>query len=164
MRDMSERKKIVYIDMDGVLVDLEREFNDWFEAHPHLRERYNDNPDHIAGIFRNPPPIEGAIEAVKKLAESGKYELFIATAAPWGNPDSSTDKRYWIEKHFGNLFHKKMFVTHRKDLLMGDYLIDDRIKNGAGDFCGELLRFGWSYEDLQYNEYPNWESILERLL
>jgi hypothetical protein len=47
---------------------------------------------------------------------------------------------------------------------MGDYLIDDRIKNGAGDFGGELLRFGWSYEDLQYNEYPNWESILERLL
>ena len=27
-----------------------------------------------------------------------------------------------------------MFVTHRKDLLMGDYLIDDRLKNGAGDF------------------------------
>jgi 5'(3')-deoxyribonucleotidase len=57
-----------------------------------------------------------------------------------------------------------MFVTHRKDLLMGDYLIDDRIKNGAGEFGGELLRFGWSYEELKYNEYPNWESILKRLL
>ena len=161
---MSEKKKIVYIDMDGVLVDLGKEFDKWFELHPHLKERYKDNPDHIHGIFRNPPPIEGAIEAVKKLHESGKYELLIATAAPWGNPESATDKRFWIEKHFGNIFHKKMFVTHRKDLLLGDYLIDDRIKNGAGDFGGELLRFGWAYETEEWNEYPNWESILKRLL
>ena len=93
-------KKIVYIDMDGVLVDLGSEMNKWFENHPHLVEKFKNCPDHIPGIFRNPPPIEGAIEAVKKLAESGKYELFIATSAPWGNPQSLTDKRYWIENHF----------------------------------------------------------------
>jgi 5'(3')-deoxyribonucleotidase len=163
MRDMID-KKIVYIDMDGVLVDLGKEFDKFFANNPHLREKFKGCPDHIPGIFRDPPPIEGAIEAVKKLAESGKYELFIATAAPWGNPDSATDKRYWIEKHFGRLFHKKMFVTHRKDLLMGDYLIDDRTKNGAGEFKGELLRFGWAYEEKKMNEYPTWESILTKLL
>jgi 5'(3')-deoxyribonucleotidase len=162
--NMSEMKKIVYIDMDGVLVDLGKEFDKWFESHPHLVKKFEKCPDHIPGIFRNPPPMEGAIEAIKKLAESGKYELFIATAAPWGNPEAATDKRYWIETHFGELFHKKMFVTHRKDLLMGDYLIDDRIKNGAGEFKGELLRFGWAYETETWNEYPNWESILKKLL
>ena len=66
-------KKIVYIDMDGVLVDLGAEMDKWFETHPHLIEKFKNCPDHITGIFRNPPPIEGAIEAVKKLAESGKY-------------------------------------------------------------------------------------------
>jgi 5'(3')-deoxyribonucleotidase len=157
-------KKIVYIDMDGVLVDLGKEFVKFYERNPHLKEKFKNCPDHIPGIFRNPPPIEGAIEAVKKLAESGKYELLIATAAPWGNPDAATDKRYWIETYFGNLFHKKMFVTHRKDLLFGDYLIDDRVKNGAGEFRGELLRFGHSYETNEWNEYPTWESILNRLL
>jgi 5'-nucleotidase len=25
---------------------------------------------------------------------------------------------------------------------MGDYLIDDRLKNGAGEFKGELIHFG----------------------
>jgi 5'-nucleotidase len=164
MRDMNQKKKIVYIDMDGVLVDLQKEFDKFFETHPHLTKKFDGCPDHIPGVFRTPPPIEGAIEAVKKLAESGKYELFIATAAPWGNPDSATDKRYWIENHFGNLFHKKMFITHRKDLLMGDYLIDDRTKNGAGEFSGELLRFGYSYEEDKMNEYPTWESILNKLL
>ena len=58
-----------------------------------------------------------------------------------------------------------MFITHRKDLLMGDYLIDDRLKNGAGDFKGKLLRFGYDWEnDNKPNEYPDWDSILDYLL
>ena len=158
------QKKIVYIDMDGVLVALESAFEEFFYHNPHLKDRYKNNPDHIQGIFRNPPPIEGAIDAIHKLHESGKYELFIATSAPWGNPMSASDKRFWIEDHFGRLFHKKMFVTHRKDLLMGDYLIDDRTKNGAGEFRGELLQFGWNWEEQRWNEYPTWESILTKLL
>ena len=39
-----------------------------------------------------------------------------------------------------------MIITHRKDLLIGDYLIDDRLANGAKDFKGKLLRFGYDYE------------------
>jgi 5'(3')-deoxyribonucleotidase len=109
--------------------------------------------------------MKGAIEAVKKLHESGKYELFIATSAPWGNPQSLTDKRFWLEDYFDNIFHKRLFTTHRKDLLMGDYLIDDRLKNGAGEFSGALLRFGYDWEnDNKPNEYPDWDSILDYLL
>ena len=150
------KKKIIYIDMDGVLVDLGKAFDKFFKLHPYLKERYKDNPDHIQGIFRNPPPMKGAIEAIKKLQESGKYELFIATASPWGNPSANADKRFWIEEYFGNIFHKKMFITHRKDLLMGDYLIDDRTKNGAGEFRGELIQFGTE-------TYPDWDSVLNYL-
>lgn len=164
MRDMI-KKKIVYIDMDGVLVDFGKAIDDWFTNHPHLKERYKTFPDHIQGLFRIAPPIKGAIEAVKKLHDSGKYELFIATSAPWGNPQSNTDKRFWIEDYFGDIFHKKMFITHRKDLLMGDYLIDDRLKNGAGDFKGELLRFGFDWENNNSpNDYPDWNTILDYLL
>ena len=159
------KKKIIYIDMDGVLVDFNQALVDWFDKHPHLKERYKDNPDHIQGIFRNPKPIDGAIEAVKKIHESGKYELFIATSAPWGNPMSLSDKRFWIEDYFGDIFHKRLFTTHRKDLLVGDYLIDDRLKNGAGEFSGKLLRFGNDWEnDNKPNEFPTWESILDYLL
>ena len=45
-----------------------------------------------------------------------------------------------------------MFITHRKDMLIGDYLIDDRLANGAGNFKGELLRFGWDYEKKKQND------------
>ena len=159
------KKKIVYIDMDGVIVDFGKAIKDWFEKHPHLEDRYKTHPDHIQGLFRIAPPIKGAVEAIKKLHNSGKYELFIATSAPWGNPQSLTDKRFWLEDYFDNIFHKRLFTTHRKDLLMGDYLIDDRLKNGAGEFKGKLLRFGYDWENNNSpNEYPDWDSILDYLL
>jgi 5'(3')-deoxyribonucleotidase len=157
-------KKIIYIDMDGVLVDFEKSVETHFEQYPYQKSIYKNHVDLIHNVFLNAKPIEGAIEAVKKLEESGKYELFIATAAPWGNTESSSHKRIWIEQYFGKMFKRKMFITHRKDLLMGDYLIDDRTKNGAGEFRGELLLFGYSYENKKMNEYPTWESILEKLL
>jgi 5'(3')-deoxyribonucleotidase len=156
--------KRIFIDMDGVLVDLGAEFDKWFEEHSNLIHKYKHSPDHIPGIFRDPKPYDGAIDAINKLVESGKYELLIATASPWGNPCASTDKRYWIEKYFGKLFHKKMVITHRKDLLLGDYLIDDRTANGAGEFTGELIHFGWNYEKKVWNEYPDWDSVLKKLL
>ena len=86
------KKKTVYIDMDGVIVDFGKAIEDWFEKHPHLEERYKTFPDHIQGLFRIAPPMKGAIDAINKLHESGKYELFIATSAPWGNPQSLTEK------------------------------------------------------------------------
>lgn len=52
-------KPIVYIDMDGVLVDLGSEINTWFMNHPNLTDKYGECPDYIPGIFRNPPPMEG---------------------------------------------------------------------------------------------------------
>lgn len=158
-------KKVVFIDMDGVIVDLGTNINNWFNKHPDLHNKYKQNPDHIPGIFRNPPPIKGAIEAVNKLAYSGKYELYIATSVPWENSESYFDKKHWVENHFGKLFHKRIFSTHSKNMLIGDYLIDDRKKNGAVEFRGELLRFGFDWEnDNKPNEYPTWEAILKKLL
>ena len=37
-------KKIVYIDMDGVIVDFGKAVTDWFDKHPHLVDRYKGFP------------------------------------------------------------------------------------------------------------------------
>jgi 5'(3')-deoxyribonucleotidase len=151
-------KKILYFDMDGVLVDLETNIQEFFKHNPEqAKGQYKHRPDLIPNLFLDPPAVEGAIEAVKKLEESGKFEMFIATAAPWDNVESGAHKRMWIEKHFGKLFKKKMFITHRKDMLMGQYLIDDRITNGAGEFSGEHIHFGTE-------KFPNWNVVVEHLL
>lgn len=148
--------------MDGVIADLELHANSILDNDKFLKGMYQHHIDRIPGVFRNPPPIKGAIDAITQLHESGKYHMFIASAAPWGNPAASTDKRYYIEQLFGRMFRKRLTITHQKDLLIGDYLIDDRTANGAGDFGkltgrGEHLHFG-------SKRFPNWESILEFLL
>ena len=43
-----------------------------------------------------------------------------------------------ITKHLEDVFYKKMVITHCKHLCKGDYLIDDRDKNGAAEFEEEL--------------------------
>jgi 5'-nucleotidase len=150
-------KKILHLDMDGVLVDLQYSINEWLNSHPIIAHRFETNPDHIPGIFRDPPPLNGAIDAVNKLNNCGKYDLFICTSTPWNNPYAGSDKRFWIEKHFGLMFRRKMFITSRKDMIIGDILIDDRLKNGTTEFKGEFIHFG-------SDQWPNWNSVLEYLL
>jgi 5'-nucleotidase len=145
-------KKILYIDLDGVMVDLEA----------HAIERHG--PDAIKnlgkltsidkGLFENPEPIEGALDAFKILLE--KYEVYFLSTAPWQNVESWSSKRRWVQKHLGKLAHKKLILSHRKDLLMGDYLIDDRPNNGAAEFKGEWIQFGQP-------GFENWSKILNYL-
>ena len=100
-------------------------------------------------------PIPGAAEVVRLLARN--YDVFILTTSPWNNPTAASDKVQWVKKYLDDVFHKRLIITHRKDLLEGDYLIDDRGKNGASEFKGEWLQFG-------SEQYPDWESILKYLL
>ena len=58
--------------------------------------------------------------------------------------------KYFDEK----LIRKRLILCHQKQLLMGDYLIDDRRFNGASEFKGEWIHFG-------SESFPNWESVLK---
>lgn len=150
-------KSIVYIDMDGVLAD----FGKAVRNHPKAKtNEYKDNPDNIPEIFEKLEPIPDAKNAIKILFDSDKFELFILTTAPWHNPNAWMHKRLWVENHFGDVFYKKIIITHRKDLLIGDYLIDDRTAKGAAEFKGKHLHFGWDYINKKNNEFPDWNSII----
>ena len=49
-----------------------------------------------------------------------------------------------------------MILSHHKNLNQGDYLIDDRTKNGAGKFQGEHIHFGTE-------QFANWNCVLSYL-
>lgn len=93
----------------------------------------------------------GAIEAMHELQKH--YDLFILSTAPWKNPSAWSDKVTWVTEYFDDVFHKRMVITHRKDLCQGDYLIDDRGKNGTSEFAGEWIEFG-------SEKFPDWKSVL----
>lgn len=147
-------KKLLHIDLDGVIAD----FISAMHSHP-LRKipPYDEHPDTIPHIFSNLQPIEGAVTAVQKLLNSNKYEVYFLSTAPWNNPSAWTDKRLWLAEQFGDKINRRLILTHRKDLVKGDILIDDRPNNGAQDFEGEWIHFG-------SDSYPTWSSVLNYLL
>jgi len=147
-------KKILHLDMDGVLVDLGAAIDAIPEAE---KAPYGDDIDEYPGLFDNPPPIPGAIEAIQRLQDSGRFELYILSTAPWGNPGAWTAKRLWIERHFGDTFYKRVTLTHQKGAVQGDFLVDDRPNHGAKDYVGEWIHF-------RSVTFPDWPSVVEHLL
>ena len=94
-------------------------------------------PDLIVN-YRNLDLIPGAKDALIKLNDD--FDIFIATTPPWTRPEVWMHKREWIEEHFPWL-KRKIIYTHRKDLLIGDILIDDTRWRGQPDFKGEWYWF-----------------------
>jgi len=101
------------------------------------------------------PPMKVARTSFNLLAD--KYDTYILSTAPWKNPSAWSDKLLWVQKHIGEKAYKRLIISHHKNLNKGHYLIDDREKNGAGDFKGELIRFGSP-------KFKDWKSVLEYLL
>ena len=100
-----KKKKILYIDMDNVLVDFKSGIDQLDEE---TKKRYDGTLDEVPGIFKLMRPLKDAVESFKNLNA-------------------------------------------------GDFLVDDRQKNGAGDFSGELILFG-------EGEFPDWLSVKDYLL
>ena len=144
--------KRLYFDMDNVLVDFPSGIA---KLEAETLKAYAGRLDEVPGIFALMAPMPGAVDAVHRLAE--KYDVYILSTAPWKNPSAWADKVAWVTKYFDDVFHKRLILSHHKNLLKGDYLIDDRSKNGADTFEGEWIQFG-------SERFPDWKSILGYLL
>ena len=148
-------KKTIYFDMDGVLVDLAAKIAE-YPAEVVAKFEKDDMVDQMPSLFLDPPPIKGAVDAFNKFVNSDKYDVYILSTAPWENPSAWMHKRLWVDKYLGDGAYKRLILSHNKHLNMGDYLVDDRTKNGAGDFTGELIQFG-------SDKFPDWSSVLDYL-
>ena len=144
-------KKRIFFDMDNVLVDFATGIA---RLDDFTLKEYEGRLDEVPGIFALMDPMPGAIDAVHKLAE--EYDVFILSTAPWKNPSAWADKVTWVTKYLDDIFHKRLILSHQKDLLKGDFLIDDRSKHGADCFEGEWIQFG-------SDRFPDWNSVLAYL-
>ena len=144
--------KIVYVDMDSVLVNFQSGIDALTEKE---RVAFKNDLDDAPGIFSKMKPIDGAIEAYEKLTKY--FDVYILSTAPWNNPSAWTDKLLWVQKYLGDLAHKRLILSHNKNLNAGDYLIDDRTANGAGEFQGEHIHF-------LSEKFKNWNDVLNYLI
>lgn len=147
----NNNKKTVYIDMDGTLVN----FQSGIDALPlEVQKEYEGRLDEVDGIFGLMKPNEGAIEAYNELDKH--FNVYILSTAPFDNPSAWSDKLIWVKKYLPNAY-KNLILSHQKHLNIGEYLIDDRLANGAAEFGGELVQY-------DSEKFPNWKSVVEYLI
>ena len=150
--ELPTQKKRLFFDMDGVLVDFESALAQLDEQ---TLKEYEGRMDEIPGLFGVMKPMPGAIEAVHRLNEY--YDCYILSTAPWRNPSAWSDKVLWVTRYLDDVFHKRIVITHCKNLCKGDILIDDRGNNGTSEFEGEWIQFG-------SEAFPAWDEVLDYLL
>jgi 5'-nucleotidase len=144
-------KKILYIDMDNVLVDFASAFP---KLSSEILTEYDSRLDDVPDIFSLMEPMPGAVEAFKELSE--KFDTYILSTSPWANPSAWSDKLIWVKNYLGPSANKRLILSHHKNLNAGDFLIDDRTKNGVNEFKGEHLHFGTP-------KFPDWNAVVAYL-
>jgi len=149
--EIADEKKILYIDMDNVLVDFPSGIA---RLPPDVINKYEGVLDEVPGIFSLMDPVIGAISAFKSL--SAIYDTYILSTAPWENPSAWSDKLLWVKRHLGEPAYKRLILSHHKNLNDGHFLVDDRTKNGVDRFRGEHIHFGT-------DKFPDWESVVAYL-
>lgn len=143
-------KELLYVDMDGVLADYDKREEKLEEERGGLDDKAHVVDKHF---FRHLDPIDGSLEAYKRLHES--YDTRILTMPSWRNPKGWMDKRLWVEEHLGEVAKDRLIFAADKHLLRGDILIDDYIHHAQG--FDRFIHFG-------SHKYPDWGSVLDVLL
>ena len=139
-------KPIVYIDMDGVLVDFQSGVN---KLSPEVRAAYEPHCDNVPGIFATMDPMPGAVQAYKQLFK--RFDVFVLSKPPHKSSSAYSDKRDWIAKHLGEHHTSRLILSPVKHLSIGDFLIDDR---PVPLFRGKQLLFG-------SEQHKDWTAVLE---
>ena len=118
-----------YHEQYGALPDKAKMEGSWVKGFPEehqamIRERLGE-----PGFFRHLPVMEDSVDVLRRLNE--KYEVFIVSAA-MEFPNSLKDKYDWLMEHFPFFTWRQLALTGSKDLVSGDFMIDDHVKNLRG--------------------------------
>ena len=81
----------------------------------------------VPGFHLEIPPMEGALETVKKWQDQG-HQVMIVTAR--GNKASIWDTHEWVKKYMPWVDRRKQLAfIHHKEMLKADVFIDDKLES-----------------------------------
>lgn len=141
------KKFRILVDMDNVLENLgdvwvdelnkrhgftmtHEDITEWDVAkfYPTLSRTQVFAPLHQESTWKRIEPLPGAQDAVARLQKDG-HEVIVVTAA---HPDTVKWKYDWLSKHFPKIAFRDIVFCTKKQLIRGDFLIDDAPHNLFG--------------------------------
>jgi len=178
-------KKIIYVDVDGVMSDTltgiidgynrimgtnrrPEEVYRWhfYRCFGHTEEEGFEILTKIfskKGFWLNLEPKPDAAEVLRLLNE--KYQVYICTA-PFPCKNCIPEKIQWLNKYFPFITNEQMIFITAKGLLKGDYMIDDR-PSSLRSFSGTGMLFK-THANRYYNAFErtfeNWNQIKDFLI
>lgn len=173
--------KRIIIDMDEVIADPMGDMIDWYKKEyggdvnwdkmlvgswlkgfPEEHQGMIMERLKAPGFFRHLSVMEDAVEVLRELND--KYEVFIVSAA-MEFPNSLKDKYDWLQEYFPFFSWRQITLCGSKDLVNGDYMIDDHVKNLKG-FKGKPYIFTAAHnlEVTGYDRINNWKEAAEIFL
>jgi 5'-nucleotidase len=179
----------ILVDLDGVLADFDRAFNDYWTASfpdralgdPTTREvakisdampvAWRADARRIissAGFYRSLPPIEGAVEGFRELVGAYPDVWICSTPLRDWNP-CVPEKFAWVEEHLGAPWTERLILVRDKTLVDATLLIDDlpELAHRSGATWQLVLH------DRAYNRHAvgvsrmtwaTWRDVVPRLL
>lgn len=148
---MEANKITVLLDMDGPLTN-------WLKAIEGCQRNEDGDPLPMfeQGFFLGLEPTPDALESVRKLLRSEALDVYICTYPTTKNLHCASEKMMWIQRYLPELI-KKMHLTCNKDMVEGDYLVDDSPQYWKEGFKGTFITFD--------DERPveSWRHVIETL-
>lgn len=97
-------------------------------------------------------PCGSAVKSFAHLCE--KYNPYILIAGNYNQPDNLPALYSWIETNVGVPAWDRVIVSSRKDILLGDYLLDSFPQRHSSEgFMGTVLHFG-------DDPFRTWEDVI----
>lgn len=167
--------KRLIVDMDDVLADATGQFISYYERefgqriprewlnHKDELEGFPDHRDVVSqyvfrkGFFRTMEVNPHSQEVMKELNE--RFDVYIVSSA-MEFPDSLREKFDWLGEHFPFLHWKQFVFCGKKDVVYGDYMIDD-LPHNLAPFNGEKLLFSAPH-NLQFDHFKrvnDWKDV-----
>lgn len=146
------RKPILLIDMDDTLACFASGCPEEQKTEYAPEAMWENN------FFMRLKPMAGAIGAVKKLWDSGLFDIYICSVPVAGLHESYSDKSAWISRYFPYLYDR-IILTQDKSLLDFEYIIDD---NEKWRDCASVK--GINPKTRKANQRFKWHKIAEDLI
>lgn len=180
------KKKIILIDMDGVICDYAQQMLDLAHEKFDLPQYKSSEVSHFyterifsednwsrveklskeKDFFLNLEPVTGAIEAIKEMTGDESLDVWICSSPKRESPFCHSEKFVWLQKHFGEDLANKLILIRDKTLVHGDYLIDDNLEiKGEKTPSWKHILFDQPYnkdaDKKRLKDWSGWREIIK---